>query len=344
MPSLLVLLPLWGCSPSLDQVVQRTVDGGFVGVLHVEHRGEVLVLDAWGDAIRASDEAPAVPNTVDTVFTVGSLTKQFTGAVVLEAQDRGLLSLDDTLEDHFDGVAPERADVTLHQLLTHTGGFPGAIGWDDEVIGREDYLQRAFEGPWDVPVGTHRYSNTGYSLAAAVLEQVTGEPYERLLLDWLVEPLGMAHTGYETPDYSDTVVAHGYRGDEEPFGPPLTARYDSDGPYWHLTGNGGVLSTAADMRRWVAAVHDGEILSDEARATYWSPLESQGPSFWYAYGWAYEEWGPMGHNVNHDGSNGFFFAFVTWWPEDELYVAYYTNDVTTSPEGLAWDLSRAVLR
>ncbi|MEM6931898.1 MAG: serine hydrolase, partial [Myxococcota bacterium] len=190
-----ILLAL-GCTPSLDAVVQRAVDGGFQGVLHVERGADVLLLEAWGDAIRAEGDRPAVPHTIDTVFTVGSLTKQFTGAAVLAAQERGLLSVHDTLADHFVDVPPERADVTLHQLLSHKGGFVGAIGEDREVIDREAYVRRALRGPWDVPVGKHRYSNTGYSLVAAVLEQATGEPYETLLQTWLFEPLDLRLTGY----------------------------------------------------------------------------------------------------------------------------------------------------
>ncbi|MBX2801692.1 MAG: beta-lactamase family protein [Myxococcales bacterium] len=337
-------LSLTGCTPTLQGAIEQALSDGFEGVIHVEHRGEVLAYDAWGTAIEEGPDQPEVPHTVDTVFSVGSLTKQFTGAAILAAQDRGLLSVHDTLSDHLPQVPAARADITLHQLLTHTGGFPGGVGPDNQPIDRQAYLDLTFGGPLDVPVGAFRYSNTGYSLLAAVLETVTEQPYEQLLLDWLFLPLDMQHTGYETPDWSDSVVAHGYT-DFETMGPPFTFAYDSEGPFYHLTGNGGVLSTPRDMRRWVAALADGEILSDEAREQLWAPQVGQGiPGFSYSYGWGIEEWTLMGHNIGHDGGNGFFHAFVVWWPDDELYVSVYTNHSGEFFNLLAWDLSRGVLR
>lgn len=335
---------LAACSPSLDDVVSRVVERGFEGVIHVEHRGERLVFDAWGDAVDAATGQDAVPHTTGTVFSVGSLTKQFTGAAIVEAEHRGLLSVDDTLPAHFADVPERFADVTLHDLLTHRGGLEGAIGFDNEAIDRDAYLARTWATDHRPEVGRFAYSNVGYSLLAAALEQASGREYESLLLEWFFEPLGMAHTGYESPDYGDAVIAHGYAGDEV-FGPPLTAAYDSEGPFWHLTGNGGVLSTADDMHRWTRALIDGEVLTEAGRDAVWDRHVSQGvPGFWYGYGWATEEWGWMGHNVNHDGGNGFFHAFVVWWPEDELYISTFTNRDGRMQAGMAWQLSRAVLR
>src|SRR5688572_8505059 len=122
---------LAACGPDLDRVVEEAVAAGFQGVLHVEQGGEGLLLEAWGEAIEARDGAGAVAHTPDTVFDIGSLTKQFTAAAVLEASDRGLLSLDDTLAEHLDGVPADRAAVTLHQLLTHTAGLPESVGPDE---------------------------------------------------------------------------------------------------------------------------------------------------------------------------------------------------------------------
>ena len=330
---LIVLLA--GCGPSLDRVVDDAVADGFEGVIHVERGADVLLLEAWGDAIEATDDQGAVENTTDTVFDIGSLTKQFTAAAVLEARDRGLLDLDDTLADHFDGVPADRAGVTLHQLLTHTGGFPDALGSDDETIDRDAYLALAWAAE-RADEGSFRYSNTGYSLLAAVLERRTGQTYEAVLREWLLLPLGMDHTGYTDPDWTGLTVATGYRRGE-------TAAPLSGGTY-HLIGNGGLLSTPADMRRWLTALDEGEVLSDTSREELWGHHVRTWPRAWYAYGWGVEDWLLMGWNVNHDGSNGFFYAHVVWWPEQETYVALFTNHWQPVHDGLAWRLSRAVLR
>lgn len=338
------LLFLTSCSPSLAGVVEGAVGDGFEGVMHVERGDEVLLLDAWGEAREASDGEPAVANTIDTVFDLGSVTKQFTAAAVLEARDRGLLALDDTLADTFDDVPADRAAVTVHQLLTHTAGFPESIGRDDEVLDREAYVARAWQVDLvDEPGRSFTYSNTGYSLLAAILERRAGQPYEALLREWLFAPLGMDHTGYQGPDWSGSTVASGYAG-RETSGPPLGLTYDTDGPFWHLTGNGGLLSTPADLRRWLRALDEGEVLSDRSREELWAHHVRTWPRAWYAYGWGVEDWLLMGWNVNHDGSDGAFFAHVVWWPEQDTYVAVFTNHWQEAHEDLAWRLSRAVLR
>lgn len=340
-------LLLGACGPSVEDVVQGAVDDGFQGVIHVEQDGETLVLDAWGLAVEADDPdggGEDLAMTTDTVFTVGSLTKQFTGALVMEARGRGLLALDDTLGQHLEGVPADRSGVTLHELLTHTSGFPDYLGDDVEVIDREAFLQRAWEAELGFPPGEgFAYSNVGYSLLAAVLETVTGEDYEVLLRDWLLLPLGLEQTGYDDPDWSGETVAHGYFGDER-FGPPLTASFDTEGPYWHLTGNGGVLSTPADMRAWVAALDEGAVFTEAERELLWGHHVQTWPRAWYAYGWGVEDWMLMGWNVNHDGGNGYFYAHGVWWPESRTYVALYSNHWQEQNLGLAWRLSKAVLR
>jgi CubicO group peptidase (beta-lactamase class C family) len=329
-----MLVALLACGPSVQDIAEDAVSDGFVGVIHVERDGEVLLLEAWGEA------SEGVPHTIETVFDVGSLTKQFTAAAVLEARDRGLLTLQDTLGEHFDGVPADRAGVTLHQLLTHTGGLPDSLGPDDEPMDREAYLARAWEAELvDEPGGASIYSNTGYSLLAAVLELRTGQSFETILREWLLLPLGIEHTGYSAPDWSGQTVAVGYRGEEAEPAMALTEPLS-----WHLVGNGGILSTAGDMHRWVQALDEGEVLTDLSREELWAHHVQTWPRAWYAYGWGVEDWMLMGYNVNHNGGNGFFSAHVVWWPEQETYVAFYTNRSKPQLESLAWDLSRAVLR
>jgi CubicO group peptidase (beta-lactamase class C family) len=325
---------LLACAPSLQDLAQDEVASGFQGVMHVERGEEVLLLEAWGEAVEGQ-----VPHTVETVFDVGSLTKQFTAAAVLEARDRGLLSLDDTLGELFEGVPADRAEATVHQLLTHTAGFPDSLGPDEELVERDVYLARAWEAELvDEPGRSFTYSNTGYSLLAAALELRAGQPFEELLRQWLLLPLGMEHTGYTSPDWSAQTVAVGYRKGEP--APALAL----DGPSWHLVGNGGILSTPGDMRRWLRALHEGEVLSERSREELWAHHVRTWPRAWYAYGWGVEDWMLMGWNVNHDGGNGYFYAHVIWWPDQEAYVAIYSNHARADNDDLAWRLSQAVLR
>ncbi|MBP1768862.1 MAG: serine hydrolase, partial [Candidatus Aminicenantes bacterium] len=126
-----------------------------------------------------------------------------------------------------------------------------------------------------LPGRDYRYSNTGYSVLAAIIEKVSGKTYEEYLSENLFQPAGMNSTGYRLPDWSKRVVAHYYSGEKD-FGTFLERPY----PYWNLLGNGGLLTTTGDMYRWHVALEGEEILSAAAKKKLYMPFLNN-----YAYGW-----------------------------------------------------------
>ena len=265
---------------------------------------------AWSAGFGLADRAASVANDVDTVFDIGSLTKQFTAAAILRLQMDGRLSVDDPVGDHVDGLRPDQAALTLHQLLTHTAGVPHGLGPDDEVIALDDYIARVADTAGaSTPIGQFAYSNVGYSLLGAVVEAVSGASYESYLHEALFEPAGMTQTGYVLPDWTDATIAVGYDGIAV-FGRPNEQPWDVDGPGWNLRANGGLLSTMPDLLRWDAALRGDDVLDAAAKQQLFAPhvpLDDEGDAY-YGYGWTIVPLADGTALIQHNGGNGVFFA------------------------------------
>lgn len=283
-----------GTGSALDAYL---TDAGFSGAVVAVKDGAVVLRKGYGFA----DRARGIPNTPATAIQIGSVAKPLTATLVLSLQDRGLLDVTDPLSGYLDGVPADKAGITLHHLLTHTAGLPGAIGDDDEAIDRDAYVRRAFATPLDrAPGAGYAYSNVGYALLAAVVETVTGQTYDAALQS-LLRGVGMERTGYRLP--ASVPVARGYDGDRD-LGLPTDRPWADDGPYWNLRGNGGLLSTADDLLRFHEALRSGDLLSDEARRLSVTPHtdEGEGSISHYGYGWALFPT-PGGTLVTHNGGD-----------------------------------------
>ncbi len=301
-----------GVGARVDEYLTRVTPFGFSGTLLVAREGEVLLNKGYGLAIRSE----GVPNTAETVFSTGSITKQFTAAAILRLEMMGELSTEDPLSLHLDGVPEDKAGVTLRHLLTHTGGIVGGTGPDYEEVGRDEVVARALAEPIAFPPGEiMSYSNAGYSLLAAVVERVSGRSYEAFLREELFVPSGMERTGYRLPDWSTSTVAHWYRGETDN-GTPLEKPY----PYWNLLGNGGILSTTGDMYAWSRALRGDEILSAEAKEKLFTPILHD-----YACGWDVIET-ERGTVIQHDGGSDLGnSAELRWFVDRDVVIVLFCN-------------------
>jgi len=326
--------PAGGRSPSL--VFENAVNSGFSGAVLVRYGDEILLSDASGSA----DRELQIPNKPDTVFDIGSISKQYTGALILSLQEAGLLQVSDKLADHFDDVPQDKADITIHQLLTHTAGLPGALGDDYAPIGREDFLTLAWSSPLDVAPGTeYGYSNVGYSIAAAIAEKVSGQSYEVVLNERLLAPANIEETGYVLPNWSDRTFAIGYEEIDSLLA--IDEPWAQDGPYWHLRGNGGLLSTTNDLLKWHDALTDQTVLSASSfKALHGRHVDEGLGTTFYGYGWVTEDT-PVGPMHWHDGGNGFYFAVMLRFIEEDLVVVMLANEENEAALRLPWNLARA---
>ena len=257
----------------LDSALRAAAQRGFSGVVRVERNGALLLRKGYGLANRGR----RIPFSDATVVQIGSNTKDFTLVALLRLQQRGRLSLRDSLGKYFPSAPPDKRGITLQQLVDHRAGFPIGLGGDFEALTREQLLQRAFATPLRAQPGTREiYSNTGYAVLAAVIERVTGASYDAWIRDDILVPLGLENTGYLLPRFDPERVAHGYeRGEDR--GNLLLKPHAADGPYWNLRGNGGMVSTVEDMHAFYHALFDGErLLPLDARGGRFDPTEPVG--------------------------------------------------------------------
>lgn len=234
----------------LDSLLQAAAGRGFSGVALISRGGETVLLKGYGLANRDA----GIPFGPSTVVQIGSNVKDFTRTVILQLAAEGRLTLDDTLGRFFPQAPADKRGITVRQLLNHRAGFAQHIGPDSRVIALAPYLARAFAEPLAFTPGSgEQYSNTGYSILAAIIQQITGRSFDEVVTSRVFEPAGMRESGYLLPRFDPRRLAHGYR-EERDRGTMLDIPHAVDGHWWNLRGNGGMLSTAGDMMRFYRSV------------------------------------------------------------------------------------------
>lgn len=332
---------------ALPRIYQKAVENGFVGVILVRHRGKVLLHEAAGMA----DRELKIPNTVDTVFAMGSITKQYTAALIMALQEAGQLTVDDKLADHLNGVPKDKADITIHQLLTHTSGIRRNIGEDTVAISRDVFLSLVWATPLESEPGSrYMYSNAAYNIAAAIAEVASGESYEIALRKHVLNPAELDATGYLLPAWSDYTLATGHN--QKPRRERIRTWWAVDGPYWNLRGSGGLLTTTSDLLKWHDVLSGESVLSRASIKALQARhvdtafgLENTDPGVrFYGYGWVTKDEPPTGLIHWHSGSNKYVRAFIGRAVEHELVIIGLANDNTEILEDLVDDLGEAVIR
>ncbi|WP_206410169.1 serine hydrolase domain-containing protein [Lysobacter enzymogenes] len=289
-----------------------------------------------------------VPIGADTVFDIGSTSKQFTAAAVLLLERDGKLSLDDDVRKYVPELPDYGQTITLRHLLQHTSGLRdylvlqllSGIAYDDYSTDRQtlDLLARQKSLNF-APGSEYVYSNTGYFLAAEVVERVSGKPLAQFAHERIFEPLGMRDTRYRD-DHTLPVRgrASAYaKADSAAGQPPRSGieRYRIDVSNWDQVGDGSVLTTVADLQRWDEnfyrpVVGDAALL---ARLQQPGKLAS-GEPIDYALGLMIGEHRGL-KTVEHGGAWGGYRAQLLRYPQRHLSVATLCNMATADPETLA---------
>jgi CubicO group peptidase (beta-lactamase class C family) len=311
---------------------------GFTGSVLVEIGGKPVILKGYGLRNAAQNQK----NTSDTVFDIGSITKQFTAAAILKLEMQGKLSTDDTITKYFADVPADKAGITIHQLLRHSAGFPSVVGGDFDKISDGEFIAKVMQAPLRFESGARfSYSNVGYSLLAMIVEKVSGKTYEQFLYADLWRPAGMEMTGYSGPAFNKDKIAIGYK-DSEVWGRPNEREWAGDAPYWHLKGNGGILSTTEDMYKWHVALLSEKVLSKEAKRKYYHPQlrpgEKDNP--YYAYGWDVLKTPRNTIVTRHNGTNRVFYADMHRYIDEGAAIILLSNKAHQDFTGTARAISR----
>jgi CubicO group peptidase (beta-lactamase class C family) len=312
----------------------------FSGQVVLGSRSDILFSGSFGMADRANE----VPVTPDTLFDIGSLTKQITSAGVLLLAQEDQVSLDAPLSAFFEDVPSEFAGQSLHALLTHTAGLPLYSGGDYELADRDDFDAWLANAPVnETSPGAFHYSNPGYSLLARIIEMRSGMDYEVFIHERLLMPAGLDGVlGYRQllPQLPE---AAGYM-ENEAMGRPREQAWLSDGPSWNLRGNGGLLASADTLYRWTVALTGGEILDDEHTAMLFQPhvIRNADRDLSYGYGWNISHRDPI-ERIYHSGGNGVFVAYVEWQPVPDCFIAITSNAFDESGISALVDEAREAL-
>lgn len=303
---------------------QYHTNGQFNGAALVSEGGKVIFKKGFGLANMEWE----IPNTPDTKFRLGSITKQFTAVVILQLSNEGKLKLDDKLSQYVPEYPKKTADrVTIHQLLNHTSGIPSYTGLPnfmrDKV--RDPYkpleLAKVF---WDMelefePGSRFRYNNSGYHLLGAIIEKVTGKTYAEVLQERIFQPLKMTGTGYDL---------------NQPLLPKRAGAYSrtldgfENAPYLDMTipyAAGSLYSTVEDLYEWDQALYTDKVLPAKSRDLMFTPTLDN-----YGYGWIIRKTKAPGTEreirvVGHGGGIHGFSTLIERIPEDKHLIVLVNN-------------------
>jgi D-alanyl-D-alanine carboxypeptidase len=322
----------------VDSLVRTRLAEGVASMsVAIVRGGDTLVHRAWGSA----DVAAARAATEGSTYRIGSISKQFTAALLLRLVDRGRLSLGDTLGHHLTGLRPEWRPLTIEQVLNHTSGlqreFRQASRRTEDLPG-DTLLAMATRGEMAFAPGTgYGYSNTGYMILGVLVERLYGTPYGAALRDEIARPLGLPSLGWcGDPEKAATEVAGHQRSDGGELGTAVFIHIA------HSLGAGGICASAGDLAAWNRALHGGGVLSPESYAAMTTP---RGAAVEAGYGFGLRlQPTPWGTTVlEHSGATPGFVAENAWYPAESLSVTVLYNTTPPPADGLSETLARIAL-
>jgi CubicO group peptidase (beta-lactamase class C family) len=277
---------------------------------------------------------------VDTIAQIGSITKTFTALAVTQLAVEGRVDLKAPVKIYLPDAAEPAASTTLHALMTHTAGLANYCGKDFEARTQQDLLRVCMARPLAHAPGKPVYSNMGFSVAAAVVEHVTGMPWEDYLRERVWQPFGMTRTGWTFPTRARSEFAIGYASDQQQtLVSDRLAALNRDS--WNLKGNGGLQASAADMYRF----YRGLLAQPPAvREVLMRPhAQTEQPDVMEGYGQFFrldQQGRPF--RVGHSGSDGVFYSYFVMFPQHDAFLYLVGNNGEASVRRALANVLRAV--
>jgi CubicO group peptidase (beta-lactamase class C family) len=305
----------------LGQYMQAQASvNNFSGAVLIMKQGKVLLREAYGLADREWN----IPNTPETKFRIGSVTKQFTATCILLLAEQNKLSLDDKLSKYFQGY-PKGDSVTIHMLLNHTSGianYTDIVGFEhvaSSSISKDSMIAFFKNRPYGFSPGTKwNYSNSGYFLLGCIIEKVSGQSYERYLQENVLGKLGMTNTG---ADRSDTVLSMRARGYSKKDNHYVNADFIS--MEWPFSA-GVMYSTIDDLYKWDRSLYGTTILSAASKEKMFRPGMRN-----YGYGFIIDS-AENHFRIWHNGGIPGFLTHFTRFVEDDLCVVVFSNNESSA--------------
>jgi D-alanyl-D-alanine carboxypeptidase len=328
----------------IDSVVEAEMKKAKVPGMSVavQRGGDVLLAKGYGIA----DLEHGVPATVETVYRIGSITKQFTATATMRLVEQGKVGLQDEITKYLPNYPTQGHKVTIHHLLTHTSGIKsytslGPKFWGEAALhdlDDEKMLELFKNEPFDFDPGAkYLYNNSAYYLLGVVIKQVTGMPYADYVKKTIFEPLGLRNTLYcdERP-----IVPHRAQGYEVRDGQMV-----NDGPIsMNTPGAAGALcSNVLDLLAWQRAFNADRLVNAASRrlmTTKTTLTDKSETSYGYGLGLGDLE----GHrSIAHGGGINGFISQLSHFPDDSLTVVVLGNTGSAPSSRVASTIARLVL-
>lgn len=313
--------------------------GGSVAVMK---GSDTILIKGYGKADLELD----VPTPAHAVYEIGSVTKQFTAAAILQLRDDGKLSLDDNITTHLPGYPTQGNTIPVRRLLDHTSGIKGytEIASFGDIAPRhlpKDSLVALFRNEkFDFPTGTQMtYNNSAYFLAGLIIEKLSGMSYADYVKKHFFDKVGMADSRYCSESEIQRGKVKGYD-----VAPDTTLRLKSFIDHVYPFSAGSLCSSAIDLVKWNRALHNGGVLSAAAYKDLIEPSTlNDGTVLRYAKGLAWHNMN--GHRlVEHGGGIPGFLSASHYYPDDSLTVVVLFNTAgPVAPGEVATDIAKAIL-
>ncbi len=306
--------------------------GKFNGSVLVATANEIVFQKGYG----YKNAALKQPNDPNTIFQVGSVTKQFTSTIILQLQEEKKLSVQDKISKYFPNF-PRGNDITIEHLVSHTSGIYSYTN-DGEFMQKQvsiphsrDQMMDLFKDkPLNFEPGTKwSYSNSGYSMLGYIIEKVTGKPYEQVVREWILLPLQMSNSSFDFTHLKSPQKAVGYFSmGENPAEAPIV---DSTVAY----SAGALYSTVTDLYKWDRAIYTNKILNAENWKIAFTPIMSK-----YGYGWTIDSLLDR-QFVAHSGGIHGFSSYIIRFPAEKVVIILLDNK-GSALAGIAKDLGAIV--
>ncbi|MGI0133356.1 MAG: serine hydrolase [Candidatus Micrarchaeaceae archaeon] len=338
-----IALPLSGRAAVQTKDMRSKIDQYMNAAAKVEHfMGSVLVargaqvVNAKGYGM--ADLKAHVPNTADTEFRIGSVTKQFTAMAILMLQSDGKLNVQDNICKYVPDCPKDWQPITIYNLLTHTSGIPNFTGFPNYMTVQAQphtptqLLALFKDKPLDFKPGAKfSYSNSGYVVLGYIIERASGETYKQFLQQHIFGSLGMKNSGYDSSHPTAKNHAKGYEYSHGEYKP---AQYvDMSVPF----SAGALYSTVQDLYTWDRALAAGKLIPNSLQKQMFTPQvlvggelsKAVGDQSYYGFGWFISN--EFGHKeYSHEGGIQGFTSFNSWFPDQHVYVIVLDN--MTSPD------------
>ena len=295
---------------AIDSYFKKLESFGLSGSILIGNKDQILLKKNYGFT-NQSDK--------DLAYSVGSITKQFTATGILKLEEGGLLSTDDKITAHLEGIPEDKRNITIHQLLTHTSGLHNPY-WDSNPdLSEYEYIQKELAEELDSEPGTRfKYSNFGYHLLAKIIEGHTSKPYEQFLIEDLFEPNGIQSTGFNLVKWKKNQVVNYNDWTTERTEPDITNPLNRP-IYLQPEGSGAIFSTTQDLYKWYQLLfNSSELLTQNSKKKLFTVEKAN-----YGYGWEIYDTQRGTKLIEHGGYDswlGVIAGFYNFIEEDRIVI------------------------